>query len=161
MSPWVHLSTIWPTVPAPDDGWWWAWIRRCNNWQGKQKYSEKTSSCATLSTTNPTWPDQGRRGHWILYCHTRDLTEHAEHMFHMVVYSRYSTPSDMFWTKCRSKTRSTRKLYRVCTISYISAMFSSSLSSSPFPGPPILYHHHQGLGISFCFFRLIYHNFWP
>jgi hypothetical protein len=35
-------------------------------WQGKPKYSEKTCSSATLSTTNPTWRDPGsnpgRRG---------------------------------------------------------------------------------------------------
>jgi hypothetical protein len=39
---------------------WW------NEWQGKSKYSEKTYPGATLSTTNPTWPDPGlnpgRRG---------------------------------------------------------------------------------------------------
>jgi hypothetical protein len=29
------------------------------NWQGKPKYSEKTCPGATLSTTNPTWPDPG------------------------------------------------------------------------------------------------------
>jgi hypothetical protein len=29
------------------------------NWQGKPKYSEKTCLSATLSTTNPTWPDPG------------------------------------------------------------------------------------------------------
>jgi hypothetical protein len=27
------------------------------DWQGKPKYSEKTCPSATLSTTNPTWPD--------------------------------------------------------------------------------------------------------
>jgi hypothetical protein len=27
--------------------------------QGKPKYSEKTCPSATLSTTNPTWPDLG------------------------------------------------------------------------------------------------------
>jgi hypothetical protein len=36
------------------------------DWQGKPKYSEKTCPSATLSTTNPTWPDPGsnpgRRG---------------------------------------------------------------------------------------------------
>jgi hypothetical protein len=36
------------------------------DWQGKRKYSEKTCPSATLSTTNPTWPDPGsnagRRG---------------------------------------------------------------------------------------------------
>jgi hypothetical protein len=35
-------------------------------WQGKPKYSEKPYRSATLSTTNPTWPDLGsntaRRG---------------------------------------------------------------------------------------------------
>jgi hypothetical protein len=29
------------------------------DWQGKPKYSEKTCPSATLSTTNPTWPDPG------------------------------------------------------------------------------------------------------
>jgi hypothetical protein len=28
-------------------------------WQGKPKYSEKTCPSATLSSTDPTWPDQG------------------------------------------------------------------------------------------------------
>jgi hypothetical protein len=36
------------------------------DWQGKPKYSKKTCPDATLSTTNPTWPDPGsnpgRRG---------------------------------------------------------------------------------------------------
>jgi hypothetical protein len=40
--------------------------RRNEDWQGKPKYSEKTCPSATLSTTNPTWPDlgsnPGRRG---------------------------------------------------------------------------------------------------
>jgi hypothetical protein len=49
-------------------GWLWGWriIRRNKDWQGKPKYSEKTCPSATLSTTNPTWPDPGfnagRRG---------------------------------------------------------------------------------------------------
>jgi hypothetical protein len=52
-------ATIWPIVPAPDDRWW-VWSSRWNeNWQGKPKYSEKTYPSATLSTTNPTWPDLG------------------------------------------------------------------------------------------------------
>jgi hypothetical protein len=40
-------------------GWriWWY-----DDWHGKPKYSEKTCPSATLSTTNPTWPDPGRRG---------------------------------------------------------------------------------------------------
>jgi hypothetical protein len=59
-------ATIWPTVPAPDDRWWWVWSSRWNeNWQGKLKYSEKTCLNATLSIIHPTWPDlglnQGRR----------------------------------------------------------------------------------------------------
>jgi hypothetical protein len=49
-------------------GWLWRWriIQWNEDWQGKQKYSEKTCPSATLSTTNPTWPDPGlnpcRRG---------------------------------------------------------------------------------------------------
>jgi hypothetical protein len=46
---------------------WLLWRNRWNaNWQGKLKYSEKTCPSATLSSTNPTWPDPGsntgRRG---------------------------------------------------------------------------------------------------
>jgi hypothetical protein len=71
---WVRLcplgtsATIWPTsiLPAPDDGWWWVWSNRWNEWQGNPKYSEKSCLDATLSSTNPTWPDLGsnldRRG---------------------------------------------------------------------------------------------------
>jgi hypothetical protein len=63
----LTAATVWPIVPALDDWWWWwwwwLWSNRWNvNWQGNPKYSEKTSSSATLSTTNPTWPDPGRRG---------------------------------------------------------------------------------------------------
>jgi hypothetical protein len=47
-------------------GWLWGWRILWNEWQGKPKYSEKTCPDATLSTTNPTWPDPGlnpgRRG---------------------------------------------------------------------------------------------------
>jgi hypothetical protein len=48
-------------------GWLWWWRNWWNeDWQGKPKYSEKTCPSATLSTTNPTWPDPGsntgRRG---------------------------------------------------------------------------------------------------
>jgi hypothetical protein len=58
-SPLGTSGTIWPIVPAPDDKWW-VWSSRWNeNWQGKPKYSEKTCPRATLSTTNPTWPDLG------------------------------------------------------------------------------------------------------
>jgi hypothetical protein len=62
-----YCSHFWPIVQAPDDRWGWLW----SNWwnedcKGKPKYSEKTCPSATLSTTNPTWPDPGsnagRRG---------------------------------------------------------------------------------------------------
>jgi hypothetical protein len=47
--------------------WWWGWRIWWNeDWQAKPKYSEETCPSATLSTTNPTWPDPGwnpgRRG---------------------------------------------------------------------------------------------------
>jgi hypothetical protein len=59
LSPLGTSATNWPIVPAPDDGWW-VWSSRWNeNWQGRLKYSEKTCPSATLSTTNPTWPDSG------------------------------------------------------------------------------------------------------
>jgi hypothetical protein len=35
---------------------------RCNAWQRKPKCSEETCPSASLSTTNPIWPDQGLRG---------------------------------------------------------------------------------------------------
>jgi hypothetical protein len=61
-----YIGHCWPIVPAPDDRWW-LWSSWWNgNRQGKPKYSEKTCPNATLSTTNPTWPDlgsnPGRRG---------------------------------------------------------------------------------------------------
>jgi hypothetical protein len=47
-------------------GWFWGWRTGWNEWLGKPKYSEKTCTDATLSTTNPTCPDPelnpGRRG---------------------------------------------------------------------------------------------------
>jgi hypothetical protein len=61
-----YVGHCWPIVPAPDDRWWlWSsWWDE--DWQGKPKYSEKTCPSASLSTTNPTWPDlgsnPGRRG---------------------------------------------------------------------------------------------------
>jgi hypothetical protein len=40
-------------------GWLWGWrIWWNDDWQGKPNYLEKTCTCATLSTTNPTWPDR-------------------------------------------------------------------------------------------------------
>jgi hypothetical protein len=47
-------STLWTIVSVPDDRWWWMW---CSRW--KPKYSEKTCLSATLSATNPIWPDLG------------------------------------------------------------------------------------------------------
>jgi hypothetical protein len=63
----LYCSHFWPIVPAPDDRWGWLWSNWWNEyWQGKPKYSQKTCPSATLSTTNPTWPDPGsnagRRG---------------------------------------------------------------------------------------------------
>jgi hypothetical protein len=61
LSPLGTSATVWPIVPAPINRWWWMWSSRWNeNWQGKPKYSEKTCPSATLSTTNPTWPDLAR-----------------------------------------------------------------------------------------------------
>jgi hypothetical protein len=40
-------------------GWLWGWRIWWNEWHGKPKYWEKTCPDATLSTTNPTWPDPG------------------------------------------------------------------------------------------------------
>jgi hypothetical protein len=61
LSPLGMSTTIWPIVPTPDDKRWWSsWWNE--NWQGKPKYSEKTCPSATLSTTNPTWPNLGHCG---------------------------------------------------------------------------------------------------
>jgi hypothetical protein len=66
LSPLGTSATVWPIVSAPNDRWWMWSSRRNENYQGKLKYSEKTCHSATLSTTNPTWPDLGsnlgRRG---------------------------------------------------------------------------------------------------
>jgi hypothetical protein len=63
----LYCGHFWPIVPAPDDRWGWLWSKWWNeDWQRKPRYSEKTCHSATLSTTNPTWPDPGsnpgRRG---------------------------------------------------------------------------------------------------
>jgi hypothetical protein len=61
-----YVGHCWPIVPASNDRWWLWSSWRNEDWQGKPKYSEKTCPSATLSTTNPTWPDlgsnPGRRG---------------------------------------------------------------------------------------------------
>jgi hypothetical protein len=54
-----HRGHLLPYCACP--GWLWGWriIRWNEHWQGKPKYSEKNCPSATLSTTNPTWPDPG------------------------------------------------------------------------------------------------------
>jgi hypothetical protein len=55
-----YLFLLLVIVPAPDDRWGWLWSNWWNeDWQGKPMYSEKTCPSATLSATNPTWPDPG------------------------------------------------------------------------------------------------------
>jgi hypothetical protein len=52
-------ATLWPTIAAPNDGWWWwVWSSWWNDWIGriKPKYSEKTCRCAA---SNLSWPDSG------------------------------------------------------------------------------------------------------
>jgi hypothetical protein len=64
-SPLGTSATIWPIVPAPNDGYIIIIIiiivkQLCDeNWQGKSKYSEKPYPSATLSTRNPTWTHLG------------------------------------------------------------------------------------------------------
>jgi hypothetical protein len=53
---WVESTsaTNWPIVPAQDNIWWWMWSSWWNeNWQGKQKYSEKTCPSAICSPQIP------------------------------------------------------------------------------------------------------------
>jgi hypothetical protein len=59
LSPLGMSATNWPIVPATDDRWWVSSSQWNENWQGKPKYSEKICLSATLSTSNPTWPDVG------------------------------------------------------------------------------------------------------
>jgi hypothetical protein len=65
---WVHRHRGHLLSYCACSGWLWGWriIRWNEDWQGKPKYSEKTCQSATLSRTNPTWPDPGsnpgRRG---------------------------------------------------------------------------------------------------
>jgi hypothetical protein len=65
LGPFGTAATDWPIVTYP----WWLWLWRIwwnEDRQRNPKYSEKTRPSATLSTTNPTWPDPrsnpGRRG---------------------------------------------------------------------------------------------------
>jgi hypothetical protein len=57
LGPLGSAATDWPIVACPGWLWWRIWWNE--DWQGKPKYSEKTRSSATLSATNPTWPDPG------------------------------------------------------------------------------------------------------
>jgi hypothetical protein len=55
LGPLGTAATDWPIVPAPgdyDDG-------EFDGMKMKPNYSEKTRPSATLSTTNPNWPDPG------------------------------------------------------------------------------------------------------
>jgi hypothetical protein len=57
LGPLSMAATDWPIVACPRWLWWRIWWNE--DWQDKLKYSEKTRPSATLSTTNPTWPDPG------------------------------------------------------------------------------------------------------
>jgi hypothetical protein len=61
-----HRGHLLSYCACPEWLWGWTIIRWNEDWQGKPKYSEKTCSSATLSTTNLTWPgprsNPGRRG---------------------------------------------------------------------------------------------------
>jgi hypothetical protein len=88
LSPLGTSATVWSIVPVPDDRWRWMWNSRWNhNWQWKPKYSEKTCPSATLSTTNPTWPDLGSNpGRRRVYCYcccyycTNDTPSGGQHV---------------------------------------------------------------------------------
>jgi hypothetical protein len=53
-----HVGHWMAYCTCPGCLWWWR-IWWNEDWQGKPKYSEKIRPSATLSTTNPTWPDPG------------------------------------------------------------------------------------------------------
>jgi hypothetical protein len=53
-----HVGHWMAYFTCPARLWWWR-IWWNEDWQGDPKYSEKTCPSATLSTTNPTWPDPG------------------------------------------------------------------------------------------------------
>jgi hypothetical protein len=55
-------ATVWPIVPAPNEGRWCAWSSRWNNSQGKPKYSEKTCPSATFNHKRDLGSNPGRRG---------------------------------------------------------------------------------------------------
>jgi hypothetical protein len=56
---WGETKSIWygGLYLAPDDGWWWVWSNRWNDWKEKPKYSEKTCPSITLPTIyHISWP---------------------------------------------------------------------------------------------------------
>jgi hypothetical protein len=61
LSPLGTSATNWPIVSAPDDRWWVSRSWWNEEWQGKPMWSVKPCPSATLSTTNPTWPDLGSK----------------------------------------------------------------------------------------------------
>jgi hypothetical protein len=54
-----HVGHWMAYCTCPEWLWWWR-IWWNEDWQGKPKYSERTYSSATLSTTNPTWQIRAR-----------------------------------------------------------------------------------------------------
>jgi hypothetical protein len=101
-----YCGHFWPIVQTPDDGWGWLWSNWWNeDWQGKPKYSEKTCPSATVSTTNPTWPNPGsnpgRRGGKPA---TNRLSYGAAYFYvHLgiiliLVLGLHSGPPDRAWT---------------------------------------------------------------
>lgn len=89
-------ATIWPVVPALDDGSWWMWSSRWNDWLVKPKYSKKAFPSATLPTTNPIWPDSGlKQGHTAV---TNPLSSHsASSEYGAREPSRCAAPHRMDW----------------------------------------------------------------
>jgi hypothetical protein len=56
LSPLGTSATNWPIVPALDDRWW-MWVEHSMEWE----LAGEACPSATLSTTNPTWPDLGSK----------------------------------------------------------------------------------------------------
>jgi hypothetical protein len=101
LSPLVKSATVWPIVPAPDDRLWWVWSSRWNaNWQRKRKYSEKTCSSATLSTTNPAWPhpgsNPGSRGGKL----ATNSPSYGAALWDVTILSKFKVVLEFAWMYC-------------------------------------------------------------